>query len=255
MKTKILHKPILESVNNICYVKKLLANGNLAKDTVVVTSRPPGAGIQSLAETVIIDEKLNKFCGSHYYSINPKTKVFEGDTIRTDDLKRHQGYGELLRLVSIIHMQQNKLELNSIDSLSTAVPFHYKYGFRPDFEHHKDFQLPLKTNQEFEPIEFIMKILDLLSVSKGQGTKFKKDVNFLRKKVNTKKTLLKKDMQKLDSLVNRYIVKHLKHWSEDLFIDGLPMSLSKNYINKHTDFFNNLFKKHGINYTITKIIK
>ena len=54
----------------------------------------------------------------------------------------------------------------------------------------------------------------------------------------------------VNQFIENYINKNLSNWQDAKFSENLPMELSINKINENAEFFNKLFKKHSIDYTI-----
>lgn len=148
--------------------------------------------------------------------------------------------GELLRLSSIITMLKNKYKSIKIYSINEAVYFHSKYKFEPNIEDINEAKLVLKSISEDLSPQFS----DIAKNAK----------KLLLKKPNKKNLKSKIDyLNKVNDLVNIYIKKVLlltKNGEGHDFAKGFDMILTEETIKKHAKFFNNLFKKHGINYQI-----
>ena len=67
------------------------------------------------------------------FNIDNSNKVLNGYWMRVVDPLEQQkhGYGEVLRLASIIDLMENNLKKIAIFSRNEAILFHYKYKFRP----------------------------------------------------------------------------------------------------------------------------
>ena len=84
--------------------------------------------------TFITDRNLN-ILGHHEYYISEK--VIDGDYMEVDYKYQGNGLGELLRLASLMMCKENNLDGIKLESLSTAMPFHLKYRFKPYFPPYK----------------------------------------------------------------------------------------------------------------------
>ena len=71
--------------------------------------------------------------GSEVFDLFPEKNMIFGYDISVKPANRGKGLGELLRLASIIEMIENKVEEFKIYSKNSAVYFHSKYKFTPDF--------------------------------------------------------------------------------------------------------------------------
>ena len=174
----------------------------------------------------------NSEVGTHRYYIDHD--IMYGIKIETKFSQRGQGFGEFMRLLSLITMKENNLREIKIESLLSAIPFHRKYFFEPDIEKNS---FPIKIlltnikNDETLPPHFRTATKGLLRHPQE---------HFIRK---------------VNSLIAKIMDKHLlkrKHlMTPDGYIYGaIPMRLKRSNVNKNKDFFNALFKKHGIDYEI-----
>lgn len=242
-------------VDNVKYVDNLFANGKYTSDKVMIKTKANEC-VKTLrtstafTTTSIFDINSDKVYGMHYYTIDKKKSALNGEFLHTEIIHRNRSYGELLRLISIIHMKENELNKNYIDSLSHAIPFHFKYGFRTDFSNHKDFSYPFKVYEDFDPLKYIKKTLLILTSEEISTPYLIKNAKYLYKKITQNNYLTKCETAKLDTMVNKFIHKNHKLWDKNLLFDGLPMSLDIKFIKKHADFYNNLFAKHGIDYKV-----
>ena len=246
---KKLNYPLFEKKNGFKYVNELIALDSHGQNEVMIRSIPPfyDGGV---ARTVVCGKTNFVEYASHTYIINKEPKLFEGLSINTHKEARAHGYGEILRLISIIHMKENNLVKNTIDALSNAIPFHFKYGFRPDFSGHADFKQPFKKREYFDPIEYIRETLSLLITDKKAKKSFINNAKHLKSVFEENEALKSNEISMLDSLVYHFIRKHESDWNAHLLIDGLPMRLEMKNIEKNAKFYNQLFKKHGIDYEI-----
>lgn len=246
---KQLNYPLFEEKNGFKYVKELIALDSLGQNEIMIKSIPPFYD-NAVAKTVVCGKTNFVEYASHTYIINKEQKLFEGLSIETHKEARAHGYGEILRLISIIHMKENNLVKNTIDALSNAIPFHFKYGFRPDFSGHIDFRQPFVKKEYLDPIEYIRETLSLLITDKKSKKSFINSAKHLQNIFEEKNALKSHEINKLDALVYHFIRKQAKNWNEHLLIDNFPMKLEMKNIEKNAKFYNQLFKKHGINYKI-----
>ena len=166
------------------------------------------------------------------------------------DFQRGLGYGELLRLASIIYMNENNLEKLSIFAMNEAIPFHHKYKLLPNIIFHKDNIQDLLVNisRQKNP-----KFADLVVCAKNLLENI--SMNDFGMNLQTEKKLL----ADLNSLVENYIdladKNHLP-WISSIRQPGvsfrmdLDMMLSRDRILQNRDFFNEKFRQHSIDYEI-----
>ena len=90
----------------------------------------------------------------------------------------------------------------------------------------------------------------MLITDKKAKKSFINNAKYLQSVFEKKSALKPHEMNKLEALVYHFIRKHAKNWNEHLLIDDLPMGLEMKNIEKNAKFYNQLFKKHGIDYEI-----
>ncbi len=148
---------------------------------------------------------------------------------------RRQSLGELSRITSIMTMLQNKLNRITLFSTRDAVIFHHKYKFEPHITNRADalrvlHQISQSKFKEYrDPAQLVM----IKSTPPDQDfTEFYAETNKLVKEF-------------LDDVIGnkRYDNRTFEHWNID-------MVLTKENVLQNKDFFNNILKKHHIEYNI-----
>lgn len=190
-----------------------------------------------------IKNRLNKLLGSEIISIDKDTKNIEGLRITVEPEYRRKSYkfGELLRLGSIMEMIENKSEYINIFSVNDAVYFHSKYKFEPQI---KAFD---ERNNVLETI--MSEKRETLKDIKAQAEKI---VSAIEKNRHIAE-LQRKYCQQTSALAKDYIERVQKedpHGKIHPFKYGISMSLKMETVLENKNFFNELFKKHGIDYKI-----
>lgn len=189
-----------------------------------------------------LTDKNNKILGYEIFSFEDFDKDLFGYSIRVNPELRQKGLrlGELLRLSSIIELFENKMQKLKIYSKDTAIYFHSKYKFQPDIDNFKDRDEALKSiinNPKKGMEKFIQTAQELL-----EKLQQNKEHEFQRNAV-----------KKTNQIAKEYIEKALatKYGDEIYpFNYGMGMKLTKDTIVKNRDFYNNLFKNHGIDYEV-----
>ncbi len=187
-------------------------------------------------------DKNSKILGYEIFSFEDFDKDLFGYSIRVNPELRQRGLrlGELLRLSSIIELFENKMQKLKIYSKDTAIYFHSKYKFQPDITSFNDRDEALKSiinNPQKGMEKFIQSALKLLEKLQQNS-----DPEFQRGAIKETNTIAKD-----------YILKVLESKDGDKkypFNYGMGMELSKDTILKNNDFYNNLFRQHGIDYEI-----
>lgn len=175
--------------------------------------------------------------------IDKTTNIMTGYDILVEPEYRNRKYrfGELLRLLSVMLMRENNCPAIKITSKDTAVYFHGKYKFAPD-------------NKRFDDRD---KMLETIAQDKAAG------FDDLSKKAENLQSAVKNskdDSQKLRDLcveTNKLAKEYIERALQDDFPEknhafktGMYMVLTKEAVEDNKDFFNNLYKKHGIDYTV-----
>lgn len=189
-----------------------------------------------------VKNSLNKVLGKEILSVDQNSKAMIGyDIFVQPEYRKKHGFGELMRLFGIMEMMENKSPFLKIYSKDTAVYFHSKYKFKP-------------SNTSFEERN---KMLE--SMSQDCSKKFEdlaKKAKALKEKATSTKNLPAVQRElcvETNNLATEYIARALKEGNpqiEHSFNYGMDMILTKESIEKNSDFFNKLFNKHGIDYKI-----
>ena len=246
---KKLNLPEFETKGGIKVIKSALAKDSLRGDLVEISTMHPEVG-SSPSVTFISELGAGYPFGTHSFFIDKSSKILNGSNMNVSHFHQHRGYGELMRLASIIHMKENGLVKNSIEALSQAIPFHYKYGFRPDYERVLENNSDSFQTGENSPFNLLFGSLWALTHNKGLSRTSKDKANFLIDTLMNKSGLEKKDLKVLDSIMVEYIEKHLDNWDYHLMIDDVPMSLSMSKVEENSSFYNELYEKHSIDYGV-----
>lgn len=182
--------------------------------------------------TLVKDDSGNIF-GKHFYMFYKK--IMYGKSMRTDPFHKKEGIGELMRLISLIEMKENDMKEIRIESLLSAMGFHKKYKFEADYK---------AGDSELDTL------LKNIQSNKNLPQKIRQEARLYSSKEYQKQNI---------TTVNKFIQTVLDKFSgyKELFevedksrIELIPMKLTKQNVSKHADFFNSLFKKHGIDYSI-----
>ena len=189
-----------------------------------------------------LKNKYGKVLARETFSIKDKDSMSFGYTIEVEPEYRQKGYnlGEILRLSSIIMILENKIKEFQIYSKNSALFFHSKYKFSPRIE----------TTEEADNI--------LSSVINNCNNKYpdiKKDAFDLLIEIrrNQNKHFVPLLCNQANDLVKYYMSTVLKtkdEYKSHNFHSGFMMALTDKDIYQDKDFFNNLFKKHNIDYKI-----
>lgn len=180
--------------------------------------------------------------------IEPKYKRIRGISISTEKeyratkTGRKHGFGELIRLTSIMEMLENKCKSISIFAKNTAIFFHGKYKFQPNISDKKEAGNALLTVINDKSPDF--KRLSL------RAKKLHAALEKIETMSNEEKTKL---FKKINNLLNQYVKKALAEGKNGLgheFDNGMSMILTEGVVQKQRGFFNKKFKNHGIDYKI-----
>ncbi len=186
-----------------------------------------------------LKNRFNKLLGFEEFTLFNGTQNIDGFFIRVNNEYQRCGYnfGEILRLSSIIEILENKVKNFNIVSKDSAIYFHSKYKFKPNISSFKERDMLLKTvanNEQFADLR-------------------EKAVALQSKIIEEKDSARQRDFCKeANELINEFIQKVLANKSEKEhpFNWVMRMTLTDENIMQNKDFFNVLFKKHGIDYQI-----
>lgn len=183
------------------------------------------------ASQTVFKSLWNKQLGYHDYKINLTNNILEGEYIQVEKKKRHKGIGEILKLASLIEMKKNNLDKMTLYSVPDAIKFHAKFGFTPDINYTAPIPLLLKGIKENT-------LYNDLSIQACELLE-RISVEFINKD----------NLKKVNELLIEYINRCLKD-NTPVFNRKINMVLTKEKINSNAEFYNTLFEKHGINFTI-----
>jgi len=236
MQTKPVLTTLFNNTQKLCKLELPKSPiGKLRIDTTISKENP------TLFVSKILNEK-NEEIGAEIFDIkNSNTKDMFGYSISIPPQYRGKRLGELLRLSSIIEMIENNVEKIKIYSKNTAIYFHSKYKFKPDFQSFSHRNEALKTVCE-------CKLKDFADI--------KKEAEILLQKIENTETNKTKEQKLLSTEANKILTKYINKIIETnnekqlQFDVGFNMSLSRSSVFENKDFFNELFKRHGIDYKI-----
>lgn len=201
--------------------------------------------------TEIFTKDSTDAVGYNTFSISKENLVLNGNSMQVNkELQKKYGYGEVLRLASIIDLLENSLDKISIYALTEAIPFHHKYKFKPNIPLRKDeieellIKISRQRNEKLQPhSQTAKKILnELIYCNFGMS--------------NSKYANL---TEKINLLVSNYLKateKNNLNWESSISMSGvsfrtdIDMDLDRNSIYENKDFFNEKFLAHGIDYKI-----
>lgn len=158
-----------------------------------------------------------------------------GVNIKTHANYRRQSLGEISRITSIMTMLQNNLSRIKIYSIGDAVIFHHKYKFEPNITERAD-------------------AIRILNNIRNSGFKeYKDDINTIMVKSTPPDMDYTEFCQETNKLVQRFLDdvitnkrynnRTFQHWN-------LDMVLTREKVIENKEFFNNVLKKHHIEYNI-----
>ena len=190
-----------------------------------------------------IKNSLGKLMGFEIVKMAPQEDVIKGLTMEVPPEYRHKGFrfGELLRLFSIIEMNENKNSCLNLYSRPGAIYFHSKYKFEPN-----NFYLPERD-------------MMLMTISKDEGfPELAERAKSLQERIMTQYSDTDAQQifcQEANLLAKEYISKALAQdrelaYLEHPFEQGFSMTLTRENLLKNKDFFNQCFKKYGIDYKV-----
>lgn len=205
------------------YLQKVPA---LVEDKVVILNSYPTES-EAACRTVVNSLKNNEF-GYHDYYLRLSSNELEGEYIKVHAPVRRKGLGELLRLASIIEMKANNLNKITLFSMPEAVKFHRHYGFQPDVKS--------KINAGTILSEIISD--DMYDDFTAQALK-------LLDKLYSKDNSLDEFNLFLAQYIDRCPVEDFP-----VFTKGINMILPAHKIKSNSDFYNERFEKHKINFQV-----
>lgn len=182
--------------------------------------------------------RVGKELGYEVLRLCPQEKYITGaDIYVIDEYRKKFHLGEVLRLSSIMELLENGLEAIKIKSKNTAVYFHAKYGFKPDF-------IDFYTRDKL--------LSDILKDSAFPDFSARA-AGLLRKISNSAPEGQRDACREANKLVKDYIERALcaPHPEKSHpFSFSTDMILTRENVLENRDFFNRCFAKHSIDYKI-----
>lgn len=248
MKCLPVKNTVIDNVGGYRLVKSAVVRSSKGEKVFLNTNVSQETTGQKCFSTDIFDENHTQV-GYNSFNINLVSKTLNGYFIKVTnaaDRQKH-GYGEIMRLASIIDMLENNLRSISILSKTEAIMFHYKYGFKPQVDGYGEVMEILHNickDKTPELKEIRENAGALLDETFSGGLWFGLDFSFVKKGVD---------------VVENYLAvakeKHLK-WNSDRYSRGvnfnkdIDMRLFAESVRKNKDFYNDLFEKHDFDYRI-----
>ncbi len=149
--------------------------------------------------------------------------------------------GEILRLASIIEMRENKKNHFKIYSKNSAVYFHSKYKFSPNITSFDERDAALSS------------IIANDTTSTSDLTELAVDIKKRLHKNNSQDAQI--EINKITNVLVKTYIDRVLSLGKDVFklhpfSKGFDMILTRKILTQNRDFYNNLFKKHGIDYIV-----
>lgn len=233
----IIHQYSPADSRKLCTLKGL--NNKAGEIMLDVKEAPDSYGYRFRTE---LKNKYGKLLGKEIFSYFKGKNYMTGQYIEVLPEYRQHNYffGELLRLASIIELLENKLKQIEIYSKNTAVYFHSKYKFKPAIKNFNERDKVLESIIEnemngYEDLRLRAKVLQNLIKDT--------DIPENQRKLCEKTSIL------ADEYINR-VLKNDEECKKHPFKNGISMLLSYEDIIKNKEYFNKLFQKQGIDYTI-----
>lgn len=188
-----------------------------------------------------IEDRSGYVLGKEIFSIDVGNKKMFGFDIFVDPYYRKKKLAELLRLFSIMIMNENKSPRLKIYSKNTAVYFHSKYKFEPQIWQFMDRDKALESIAENEAKEFI------------EMSRFAKNiqdrVRFFREDGAKQRELCEETQELMQDYINLAMQKQSPEKNYPLKW-GMDMVLTKEKVESNKEFYNPLFERHGLDYRL-----
>ncbi len=230
------HKPNINQVKNVPQLK--VFNKYLGELTTV-SKRSDTKPQDVITE---LRNRLGKVLGSEHFTLTEGYPESIGFLISVEPeyRKKNFRFGEILRLSSIMMILENKIKEFKIISKNTAIFFHSKYKFEPSIKSFETRDKALESVIEnckkgYEDIKHEAERLQ-------EECRHKQDAKEQRELCIKTNLLLKKYFQRVLDLKD--------NTDSHPFKTAIDMVLTDKAIIENKDFFNNLFKKHSIDYRI-----
>lgn len=193
-----------------------------------------------------LKNKCDKVFAYEDFCLEPEFQRGTGFLITVKPEYRQKGgynFGEILRLSTIMSLLNNKIKTFEIYSKDTAIYFHSKYQFKPAITDFAERNYALRS---------------IIDNCKKNGDKYKEigekaEWLYSLAKTESEPSVNRALCVKTNALLKEYIQKVMEtkgEYKKHPFSFGMSMLLTDENIIKNKEFFNNLFKKHGIDYTI-----
>ena len=193
--------------------------------------------------TTFLKNKLGKILGSEDFNLETENGKATGLMISVEPEYRQKDYrlGEILRLASIMMLLENKIKEFEIFSKNTAIFFHSKYKFEPSIMTFSE-----RSHALNDIIENCKNKVEYEDIYK-EASKLQK-----RELIETSPASQRELRTEVNNLLKLYIkrVAKKKDYNSHPFRFGMRMTLTEENIKENKDFFNELYKKHGIDYKI-----
>ena len=172
--------------------------------------------------------------GKDFFGLMPdENRMYDFSMETAKDYREKFRLGELMRLVSIMEMFENRIKTMELFSRSTALYFHAKYGFKANIK------------------QFIHRDKTLNSIAEDmQQENLAAKAKFLIKQVQGART--GEELRNLCKITSKLADEYLeKTKGERMPLEhGFDMIITREDILREKDYFNELFKNHGIDYKI-----
>lgn len=218
-----------------------------------IVEAPNAEGYEFLGE---LKNKSGDIVGHEHFAMFQDSDHITGLYISTQPelRKKGTGIGEILRLGSIIEMIENGIKKLNIVSKDSAIFFHAKYKFEPAVTIFDERNRLLECVAQDTAFEDLSKEAQKL-LTKIANTHSGKEQRALSGDANklltayTKQVLEEKNQAILANPENTKEItadmykKHSLNWT-------MQMTLTDEKIHENREFFNSLFQKHGIDYSV-----
>ena len=192
----------------------------------------------------VIKNRFGKTFGRELFSIAPENGDMIGYDIKINPEYRQKNhrFGEILRLFSVMEILANNSSGIKIVSKDTAIYFHSKYKFIPDFN-------------EFSKRDSILH--DIISDKSPEFSPLSDEAQDMLSKINSAGDNLELQREltsKTNDLARRYIEFALEKpdpQKNHPLNSCIDMILTRENVIKNKEFFNSLFEKHGIDFRIS----
>ena len=187
-------------------------------------------------EVVINNNESLRECAVGNFTISDKKKVLTANDMFTDYTFRHKGFGTCLHLINIIELNENNLDCIKLYSLANAMPFHRKFGFKPDSRWNHDLKVNLKAISEDCS-------LGMEQISENANALLKNHIYYPKLKASIGNKIIQAYLDLAIKIYNKDELGFLMPCNSD-------MILTKKDILKNKEFYNQLFKRFCFEYRI-----